>query len=147
MNQPSDASDKSHRIYFGLALVLFGCCGCAAHLATVETKTPRLSATVASEAHLGSATKLLAVAENEQPLSALGHNLVQNTEQAGTSIMGDRGRGGTPDSSDGIVPYWSSHLDGAQLELIVNSGHDAEYNPQAIREVERILKLNLASSR
>ena len=31
-------------------------------------------------------------------------------------------------------------------ELIVNSGHDAEYNPQAIREVER-LKLNVASSR
>ncbi len=76
MNQPSDASDKRHRIYFGLALVLFGCCGCAAHLATVETKTPRLSATVASEAHLGSATKLLAVAENEQPLSALGHDLL-----------------------------------------------------------------------
>ena len=63
------------------------------------------------------------------------------------SIMGDRGRGDTPKSSDGIVPYWSSHLDGAQSELIVNSGHDAEYNPQAIREVERILKLNLASSR
>ena len=42
------------RIYFGLAPVRFGCCGCAAYLATVETKTPRLSATVASEAHLGS---------------------------------------------------------------------------------------------
>ena len=75
MNQPPDASEKRRRIYFGLALVLFGCCGCAAHLATVETKTPRLSATVASEAHLGSATKLLAVVENEQPLSALGHDL------------------------------------------------------------------------
>jgi pimeloyl-ACP methyl ester carboxylesterase len=59
------------------------------------------------------------------------------------SIMGDRGRGNTPNSSDGIVPYWSSHLDGAQSELIVNSGHQAQYNPQAIQEVERILKLNL----
>ena len=76
MNQPSDAPEKRCRIYFGLALVLFGCCGCAAHLATVETKTPRLSATVASEAHLGPATKLLAVAENEQPLSALSHDLL-----------------------------------------------------------------------
>jgi pimeloyl-ACP methyl ester carboxylesterase len=56
------------------------------------------------------------------------------------SIMGDRGRGDTPNSSDGIVPYWSSHLDGAKSELIVNSGHGAQYNPQAIREVERILK-------
>jgi pimeloyl-ACP methyl ester carboxylesterase len=56
------------------------------------------------------------------------------------SIMGDRGRGDTPNSSDGVVPYWSSHLQGAQSELIVNSDHGAQYNPQAIREVERILK-------
>jgi hypothetical protein len=55
MNQPPGAPEKRRRIYFGLALVLFGCCGCAAHLATVEAKTPRLSATVASEAHLASA--------------------------------------------------------------------------------------------
>jgi len=63
------------------------------------------------------------------------------------SIMGDRGRGDTPNSSDGVVPYWSSHLAGAQSELIVDSDHGAQYNPQAIREVDRILKLNLADSR
>ena len=62
------------------------------------------------------------------------------------SIMGDRGRGDTPNSSDGIVPYWSSHLDGAKSELIVNSDHGAQYNPRAIQEVGRILKLNLARS-
>ena len=56
------------------------------------------------------------------------------------SIIGDRGRGDTPNSSDGVVPYWSSHLDGAQSELIVHSGHAAQRNPEAIREVERILK-------
>ena len=56
------------------------------------------------------------------------------------SIVGDRGRGDTPKSSDGVVPYWSSHLDGAQSELIVNSDHGAQFNPDAIREVERILK-------
>jgi pimeloyl-ACP methyl ester carboxylesterase len=55
------------------------------------------------------------------------------------SIMGDRGRGDTPDSSDGVVPYWSSHLDGAQSELIVHSDHGAQFNPDAIREVRRIL--------
>ena len=33
------------------------------------------------------------------------------------SIMGDRGRGDTPNSSDGVVPYWSSHLDGAESEI------------------------------
>jgi pimeloyl-ACP methyl ester carboxylesterase len=59
------------------------------------------------------------------------------------SIMGDRGRGNTPNSSDGIVPYWSSHLDGAQSELIVDSGHDAQSNPEAIHEVARILKEHL----
>jgi pimeloyl-ACP methyl ester carboxylesterase len=60
------------------------------------------------------------------------------------SIMGDRGRGNTPNSSDGIVPYWSSHVDGAQSELIVDSGHDAQTNPKAIKEVDRILKVSLA---
>jgi len=62
------------------------------------------------------------------------------------SIMGDRGRGNTPNSSDGIVPYWSSHLEGAQSELVVHSDHGAQYNPDAIREVERILRVNLARS-
>jgi hypothetical protein len=62
------------------------------------------------------------------------------------SIMGDRGRGDTPRSSDGVVPYWSSHLDGAQSELIVPSAHPAQRNPEAIQEVERILKLNLGRS-
>jgi hypothetical protein len=61
------------------------------------------------------------------------------------SIMGDRGRGDTPNSSDGVVPYWSSHLDGAQSELIVPSDHGAQYNPEAIREVERILKRSLSA--
>jgi hypothetical protein len=55
------------------------------------------------------------------------------------SIIGDRGKGDTPLSSDGIVPYWSSHLDGAQSELIVPSSHSAHQNPQAIKEVRRIL--------
>jgi pimeloyl-ACP methyl ester carboxylesterase len=59
------------------------------------------------------------------------------------SIIGDRGRGDTPNSSDGVVPYWSSHLPGARSELIVNSDHGAQYNSQAIREVARILQLNL----
>ena len=29
------------------------------------------------------------------------------------SVIGDRGRGDTSNSSDGVVPYWSSHLEGA----------------------------------
>jgi pimeloyl-ACP methyl ester carboxylesterase len=56
------------------------------------------------------------------------------------TIEGDRGRGDAPNSSDGVVPYWSSHLDGARSELVVPSNHSAQQNPQAIAEVERILR-------
>ncbi len=57
-------------------------------------------------------------------------------------ICGDRGKGDAPNSSDGVVPYWSSHMDGAQSELVVSSSHSAHQNPQAIEEVRRILKLH-----
>jgi hypothetical protein len=62
------------------------------------------------------------------------------------TIVGDRGKGDAPNSSDGVVPYWSSHMEGAQSELIVPSGHPAHQNPQAIEEVRRILKLNARSN-
>ena len=56
------------------------------------------------------------------------------------TIIGDRGRGDSPNSSDGVVPYWSSHMKGAQSEDIVPSDHSAHQNPQAIEDVLRILK-------
>jgi pimeloyl-ACP methyl ester carboxylesterase len=58
------------------------------------------------------------------------------------SVIGDQGRGDTPDSSDGVVPYWSSHLPGAASEKIVPSGHGAHENPQGIAELARILRLH-----
>src|SRR5213080_1869470 len=61
------------------------------------------------------------------------------------SIIGDRGRGDTPNSSDGVVAYWSSHLDGAKSERIVPSGHGSPLNPEAIDEDHRILRLNAQS--
>lgn len=63
------------------------------------------------------------------------------------SIIGDRGRGDTPNSSDGVVPYWSSHLDTASSELIVPTGHGAMNNPLAIAEIQRILRLNAGAAR
>jgi pimeloyl-ACP methyl ester carboxylesterase len=60
------------------------------------------------------------------------------------SIIGDRGRADTPNSSDGVVPYWSSHLDGAKSERIVPSDHGANQNPQGIAEVIRILNEHIA---
>ena len=59
------------------------------------------------------------------------------------SIIGDRGRGDTPDSSDGVVPYWSSHLAGAQSELIVPGPHRSYDIPPTIAELVRILHLHL----
>jgi pimeloyl-ACP methyl ester carboxylesterase len=61
------------------------------------------------------------------------------------SIIGDRGRGDTPNSSDGVVQYWSSHLDGARSELIVPGPHGSYSLPPTIAELKRILKLHLAS--
>ncbi len=58
------------------------------------------------------------------------------------SIIGDRGRGDSPNSSDGVVAYWSSHLDGARSEFIAPCNHGSPLNPQAIAEVHRILELN-----
>jgi hypothetical protein len=60
------------------------------------------------------------------------------------SIIGDRGRGDTPNSSDGVVPYWSSHLAGAQSELIVPGPHGSYALPQTVAELKRILRLHLA---
>ena len=62
------------------------------------------------------------------------------------TIQGDRGRGDSPNSSDGVVPYWSSHMEGAQSECIVPSDHSAHQNPKAFDEVTRILKLNAEKS-
>jgi hypothetical protein len=59
-------------------------------------------------------------------------------------ICADRGKGGNkdktkPQMSDGVVPYWSSHMNTAESELIVHSDHSAHQDPQAIEEVHRIL--------
>ncbi len=62
------------------------------------------------------------------------------------SIIGDRGRGDTPNSSDGVVPYWSSHLSGAESELIVPHNHNSHHSPEAIAEVKRILRLHAGIS-
>ena len=59
------------------------------------------------------------------------------------SIIGDRGKGDSPDSSDGIVPYWSSHLKNVRSELIVPYSHTLTTKPETITEVKRILQLHL----
>jgi len=60
------------------------------------------------------------------------------------SIIGNRGKPGPlAESSDGVVPYWSSHLDGAKSECIVPGPHGSCELPETIAELDRILRLNL----
>jgi pimeloyl-ACP methyl ester carboxylesterase len=53
-----------------------------------------------------------------------------------------KSKGPLTDSDDGVVPYASSHLDGADSELAVPSWHDVQETPQAIIELRRILRLH-----
>jgi hypothetical protein len=60
------------------------------------------------------------------------------------SIIGDN----TPklsleNSSDGVVPYKSSHLEGADSEKVIFSGHSVQEMPEAIIEIRRIMHLHL----
>ena len=55
------------------------------------------------------------------------------------SVIGDRGKGDSPNSTDGVVPYWSSHLKTAVSEKIVPSDHSAPQNPETAKEIRRIL--------
>jgi pimeloyl-ACP methyl ester carboxylesterase len=59
------------------------------------------------------------------------------------SIIGDSGKGDTPNSSDGVVAYWSSHLESAASEKIVPGPHGACELPETIAELRRLLHLHL----
>jgi hypothetical protein len=61
------------------------------------------------------------------------------------SIVGDRGKGNSPKSTDGVVAYWSSHLDSADSEKIVPGPHGSCELPETIAELKRILRLHLKS--
>jgi hypothetical protein len=62
------------------------------------------------------------------------------------SIIGDCGKGDTPNSTDGVVKYWSSHLSGALSEKIVPGPHGACELPETIAELRRILHLHLKAN-
>ena len=59
------------------------------------------------------------------------------------NIIGEQHEGS---ESDGLVRYASSHLEGANSELVVRSGHNAFNSPDAKREVIRILKQEVLRS-
>ncbi len=59
------------------------------------------------------------------------------------SIIGDRGKGDTPHSSDGVVEYWSSRMPAAKSERIVPGAHGSQALPETVDELRRILRLHL----
>jgi pimeloyl-ACP methyl ester carboxylesterase len=81
------------------------------------------------------------------PKSTLLHALDTRPIQAPHhTIAGDRGKGDTPNSSDGVVLYKSSHLNSAQSELIVPGPHGSFDLPQTIAEIQRLLHLHLQAT-
>ncbi|CAN5778631.1 hypothetical protein BH11VER1_BH11VER1_22490 [soil metagenome] len=62
------------------------------------------------------------------------------------SIIGDRGKTNAKERSDGVVPYWSAHLDKAESEMIVPYGHSCTGKHETLDEIVRILKLHAAKN-
>jgi hypothetical protein len=60
------------------------------------------------------------------------------------SIIGQNAPGPVEEGSDGVVPYVSAHLDGAESELVVHADHSAQDTPDTIGEIRRILMVHLA---
>ena len=59
------------------------------------------------------------------------------------SIVGKVGDGPLETSSDGVVPYRSSHIDWAVSERVVPRSHACQDAPETIKELRRILALHL----
>ncbi|MBI1325574.1 hypothetical protein GC170_20620 [bacterium] len=63
------------------------------------------------------------------------------------SIIGSNRPGPQAESTDGIVPYRSSHIANVASERVVRSDHSVQKNPEAIQEVRRILREHLKKLR
>ncbi len=76
----------------------------------------------------------------KHPIFAIMNRLPFARDVEVHSIIGDRGKKGSLEqSSDGVVPYSSSHLDQAKSELVVPAGHGAYKHPYSVAEILRIL--------
>jgi pimeloyl-ACP methyl ester carboxylesterase len=63
------------------------------------------------------------------------------------SIIGQLGNDELVESSDGVVDYQSSHLDGAESEKVVPAGHAKVLtDPEAVAEIKRILEENIGAN-
>jgi hypothetical protein len=80
----------------------------------------------------------LLLSMNTVPIDSPFHSIIGNGERWNVPL--ER-------SSDGVVPYWSAHLDGALSEKIVPAIHTTAFqNPEAIADMKRILRVYLKTS-
>ena len=63
------------------------------------------------------------------------------------SIIAIKGNDQPPQGEDGVVKYTSAHVDYAESEFIVRSGHSCQMNPLTIEEVRRLLLKNLSGEK
>lgn len=82
---------------------------------------------------------------SHNPLIQLGAQLPIASSVRYHSIIGQyRAEQPLAESSDGIVPYASAHLPGAESERVIASGHSVQETPEAIVELRRILRVHLS---
>ena len=92
-------------------------------------------------AHLPNSVALLAP---DATVLLVGDTLPHRKGLKFNSLIGDQGLGGhldhtRPNSTDSVVPYWSSHLPGAESELVIPSKHWSILDPLGKSEIKRIL--------
>lgn len=97
---------------------------------------------LAIKGHLQPSSSLDSLTPNSPAIAAL-NDLNMRPGVRLHSILGDRGHGGPRQrSSDGVVPYESSHLPQAESEVIVPAGHMGTLKrTETSAEIVRILKL------
>lgn len=117
--------------------------------ASTESVQPSSVATTAlsnaSQQHLETSNKTSADANFTETASAAEPQTAK-TYAAAIQVEEDLGEALTDKLSDGIVPYNSSHLDGAASETIIRGGHSIQENPQTILTLRRILHQQLEDS-
>jgi pimeloyl-ACP methyl ester carboxylesterase len=92
---------------------------------------------------LSTANGIRNLSDNDPFIQAAGALPIPATVPYHSIIANDTPGVALQDANDGLVPYRSAHQDGAQSELVIQSGHSVQETPGAILEVRRILKLHL----
>ena len=88
-------------------------------------------------------TQSIANLSKTSPFSIAYNKVPVRSDLPYHSIIGIRDAETGPGTSDGVVPYESSHIDFAVSEFLVHSDHQAPRHPDAVSEVKRILLLHL----